>query len=679
MNCADKKTYSICECTKNVLTVKRNGKEFLRLPASCSVNDMLSDMSLVSFTDEAIVYASENETMTFLLSDDDIRVKFEKRYTEDTPIFIAKMFLNADMGMDLIGFDRSFNPQPRNNRGANMDYYHHLPDISQNGYYTPTVLEISIGSPDGWVSLGLLDLPDSKICKMDEDHSFLLESCGGNKVIKAGAVYAMPEVVITFPKDEWDAITVFRNKLIQYGRYTPKKKKFSELPTWWKHPLICTYGDQMLEDIVGKGIDEKWTEDIVARNENEWGIENFNLLIDDSWQYLQVAVADEERFPDFRGFIERMHKRGHHVILWHALPHECTAYPFETLGKKHGILSEQPYKGFPFLDSTYLIDFTADGVRAYFKEFCRTLFGAGEGQYNADGVKLDFLANFRDPVGSTYAHPERGMGMKEVLHAFEIFYEEAKKVKPDVLIDASMADPRFEHVLDLNRLHDTHSGNIEKDHRAKISTLACPDLPIDSDGALMLNRWLKTNFINASIYGIPSNYYTKQYHDAAISENAQWCAVEGVLPQRCMLLPEEKRKLANLFKLTTVRPDGCAVLDENGNWMLVEDGKINAITQRGETVVYYPTDKNDTGYIYTFQDEPVEIPLYGRKIGMITPPPVKDRIIVDYARDRVILKLKVGEVHTFKDVDEGNSVDNIFKSKKNTGNVETEINYVVNG
>ena len=52
---------------------------------------------------------------------------------------------------------------------------------------------------------------------MESDHSFLVESCGGNKVIKEGETYKMPQVLITFPKDEYQAVSLFRQKLIEHG------------------------------------------------------------------------------------------------------------------------------------------------------------------------------------------------------------------------------------------------------------------------------------------------------------------------------------------------------------------------------------------------------------------------------------------------------------------------------
>ena len=114
-----------------------------------------------------------------------------------------------------------------------------------NGYFYPSITNFSVGNALGWVSFGLLDLPDSYRYRLCDDFSVLTESCGGNKVIAAGGTYQMPKMLITFPSDEWDGIALFRRKLMEYGRYTLSKKPLSELPAWWRDPLVCTYGDEL--------------------------------------------------------------------------------------------------------------------------------------------------------------------------------------------------------------------------------------------------------------------------------------------------------------------------------------------------------------------------------------------------------------------------------------------------
>lgn len=661
-----KEKYTLKIDDSGILTFIKNGNDFFSVPASASVNGEFSKLNLESADTGLVTYSSDKELMTIELKDDFVAIKYSKTFDEETQIYESRIFTDGKNAIDLKDFDRAFCPQPRNNGGKNMDYYHHLPDISLSGYFTPPIMQFSLGSPNGWVSIGLLDLPDTKLCKMDEDYSFLVESCGGNKIIPSGSEYIMPEILITFPEDEWDAITVFSNKLMEFGKYTPQKPKFSQIPDWWKNPFICTYGDQLIEDRVGQLIDEKWVEEFVDMAENDWGLENINLIIDDSWQLPHAfePIADEKRFPNFRKFIDRLHKRGHHVILWQTPLLDKITNGFRTRAQKLGVLSEFEFD--PFCSGGYFsqfpgcfaIDYTSDNARLFIREIAEKLFGDGDGQYNADGIKLDFMALIRDPAKTqTYAHPERGVGVKELLLFYEMFYEEAKKVKADVIIDSTSGDPRFERFLDFNRMHDTHCGTIEKEIRARIATLGCPDLPIDSDGALMFNSWLRTHYISAALYSVPSNYYLKKYQDEK------------------ELSASGKKELGNLFKMVKHRPDGRALMENFGDWILKDGNKVNAITQRGETVVYYPTDKNDTGYIFTWQDEVIILPLYGRKISKITPEPKNGFLLVDYARDVAITRLTPGVVHTFENTDSGDSIDRIFVEKA-TKAAENVVNYV---
>ena len=77
-----------------------------------------------------------------------------------------------------------------------MDFYKNLPDCSINGYFYSSITNFSVGNSQGWVSFGLLDMPDSYRYRLEEDISILTESCVGNKQIPAGQVYHMPKMQV---------------------------------------------------------------------------------------------------------------------------------------------------------------------------------------------------------------------------------------------------------------------------------------------------------------------------------------------------------------------------------------------------------------------------------------------------------------------------------------------------
>ena len=656
------------------LSVYKADKLFISLPIAFTVNGEKSELTVRGQSDSEVVFEGNGEEARIGIYEDCFKISYKKKFDSVTPIYEVRAFVG---GVRLPDFDRAFTPQARNNGCKNLDFFSHLPDISSNGYFTPPLLQFTIGSKSGYASFGLLDIPDTKICRLTEDMDFLVQSSGGN--IKT-TEYVMPEVVVYFPDDEWGAISDFRELLIRFDKYVPEKKRFSELPEWWRRPMVCIYGDQLIEECVGQSIDDEWVDKIATLAERDWGMKEFNLVIDDSWQlpHSMKPVVDKKRFPDLRGFIEGLRKRGHHVLLWMTPLMDKITNGFKTRSEELSVVTDylcpSPYyKDFP---GTYYLDYTSDGARQFIRETVEMLFGTGDGQLAADGVKLDFLANHRDPaLTQTYAHPERGIGMREMYLFYEMFYEEAKKVNPDVIIDATVGDPRFEKFVDYNRMHDTHSGNMEKDFRVRISSLACPDLLIDSDGALMFKAWLKPHYIDAAVYGIPANYYTQMYQDHRMKPERFENVGARIPDPDEELYPKEKLQLGRLFEMTKHRPDGTPRYTGRG-WALYDGKTVTAESFYGSTVVYYPTDKNPCGHIFTFRDEVIEIPLYGRKFGKLTGVDIPaGNMQIDYARDRVLVHLEPGTVYTFLEVDEHNSIEQAF-SFGNAKSAESDTNYV---
>lgn len=636
---------------KHTLEIKRSGKLFLTLPMAFEVNGVQYTPPLSKKEAGCFLYSDGNAEISVVLYEEFFTVR-AKLAVKDSPLAIGKTRLFVGGTIAPIGFDRAHTPQPRNNMGVNNTFTTDLPDISSNGYHTPPCLNFSLGTRDGWVSYGLLDIPDTTECRMEEDGSFLIENCGLHKLIEGGSSYAIPGVIVAFPEDEFASITEFRKHLQALGLYTPCRPGWNELPAWWRYPQFCTYGDQLIEQRVGQLIDDAWVRDFVRRGEEDFGAKHMVICIDDSWQLPHCDVVDTKRFPDLRGLIDDMHARGHRVMLWYTPMFEKTTNGVESHAARAGVLSKDAmtsayFKNFP---GCYAIDYTSDKAEAFLSEVAELFFGDGEGQLNADAVKLDFLGNLRNPATATdYAHPENGIGYREYYRYFELFRKCAKAVKPDAMINATLSDPRFEHLIDVSRLHDTHSGEEEKERRARVMTLACPDLPVDTDGALMLPAWLKRNHIAAAVCGMHAIYYTYDCGKKIYEMSAK-----------------DKRDLGALVSMTAVRPEGTPIVDDNGHWQLIDqDGRVVADSIRGETVIYYPTKESNKGYIFSFLDELVRIPLHGHRITNITPAPAggfngKSYMELDYARDRAFIYLKSGVVYTFEEGDAGDSVDRKF-------------------
>lgn len=651
---------------KNAIKVLLGGKEFLTLPMAFEINGTRYTPPLKKKKKNELVYTNDIASLRVSLYEEFFTVRATLSMEGgQLAVDTTRLFVGGTIAP--CGFDRAHTPQPRNNSGVNNTFTSSLPDISSNGYHTPPCLNISLGTPDAWVSYGLLDIPDTTECRMEKDGSFLIERCGGHKLIKDGSVYAIPGVIVAFPTDEFDSITRFRKNLMSLGLYTPRCPAWDTLPDWWRYPQFCTYGDQLIETRVGQKIDTEWVREFVKRGEEDFGCEHMVVCIDDSWQLPHCDIVDTERFPDLRGLIDELHARGHRVMLWYTPMFEKTTNGVESRAARVGVLSKDAMTSryFDSFPGCYAIDYTSDRAEEFLHEVAEHLFGDDEGQLNADAVKLDFLGNLRNPANAKdYSHPENGIGYREYYRYFELFRAAAKAVKPDVMINATLADPRFEHLIDVSRLHDTHSGEEEKERRARVMALACPDLPIDTDGALMMPAWLHRNHIMAAVAGLHSIYYT---YDCGKRELAMSAA--------------EKKAIGTLASMTMFRPEGTPTVDGDGHWQLIdEDGHVVADCIRGETVIYYPTKKTNKGYIFSFLNELVRIPLHGHRIASITPAPAggfdgKSYMELDYARDRAFIYLRSGVLYTFEEGDDGSSVDRQFREKTAHSSDEV-VNYV---
>ena len=217
---------------KKTLNLSKNNTPWFSIPAAFSVNGKIYQPDHFTQEGDTLYFRTENSCLSFRLYPDSILVDVALTCPQETPIYETVYFLGKDGGMDIGHFDRAFSPQPRKNKGHNLDFFQNLPDCSINGYFYPSVQNFAIGNAQGWAAFGLLDFPDSYHYLLREDFSILVESCGGNKVIPAGGTYTPPQMLITFPQSDWESISLFREKLIAHGRYTPQNRRY----------LICPHG-----------------------------------------------------------------------------------------------------------------------------------------------------------------------------------------------------------------------------------------------------------------------------------------------------------------------------------------------------------------------------------------------------------------------------------------------------
>lgn len=609
----DRKNYifEYSEDSNEVILYNSEGGRYLKMPASVLFTESNEEIQTAapaySFDGNSFTVSAESLcdrfgrlSLSFLLNEDSIEVSFTAEAKEDIYVQQTELFRSGLKGMYMVDCIKYFTPAPRNNFGVNRAFENVFCDCTMNAYFAPPPLNFCVGNRNGWIAFGLLDLPDSYEYKMTSRLGILVENRGGKLLTKKGDTYKAPRLLITFPQTEWESISLFREEL---GKRNLLPEKRREIPQWWKRPLLVTYGDQMMDlqynwyTADDWGCDEfttDWLRMWLERAEKILGENDFTIVIDAFWQHEFSAEAkvDAERFSDLRKFIDECHERGHKVLLWSAPLIDNPSNGFETLAQRMGVLSpDMLTRG--IVNGKHYVDFTSDNIGKYFDELSRLFFSDDADALNCDGLKMDFLANLRNPDSDVhYQTPENGIGIKEMYRFYDEFRKTAVKVKSDVLLNGSGCDPRFENVMAMNRLHDIQNVYEERELRARASALACPNLLIDSDGAIMLTDWVKETYIKATVYSTPSLYYVNKFHD-------------GI-----RLPDDEMLALKDLLALSSKKTDGTPFYNENGDWELIDgDGNITAHTFGGDSLYVY--DGKGELSVFSWNDGKLSIPMKG--------------------------------------------------------------------
>ena len=604
-------SYKFNEKTSFLTLYGRSGGYIMDIPLGARVNlggkDFFFENPNFCISDGKIEVSCENpseyiENMTLKIEffDDCAVVGFEALAKKDFALFELELFRSGALGIKMIDCLEWFAPQPRNYDGINRGFNKRFCDCSLDGYFSPAPLNFTVGNTNGLVSFGLLDLPDSYEYRMTKRLGIITEKPCGHITTRIGEKYVSPRLIITFPSDEYEGISLFRKKLADFGVIDEKSTPVSY--DWWRRPSAVTYGDEMMliqhnwfndDDLDSDAFCEEWLYNWLERAERRLGNSEFTVIVDAFWQYRSTpeAIPDAKRFPNFRKFIDYCHERGHKVLLW-TTPYLCNVdLPFESLAEKYDMLAPDFFSEEP--TRVKKIDFSSDNAELYLKELCEKFFGDGDGALNADGVKLDFLTCQHNPEETTYKNAKNGIGIKEAYRFHKLYAEAARAVKPDVLINTSVCDPRFEHFASQNRLHDIQKVYSEREIRARVSSLACPNLLIDSDGAIMISEWVKETYISAVVYSSPSVYYIDRFHNSV-----SWS-------------DEEMKSLGDLVSLAAKKPKGTPVFISEGNWWLKSGEEVGAASFGGETLIVFSHD--GYAYLFSWKSGALSIPFFKRE------------------------------------------------------------------
>lgn len=452
----------------------------------------------------------------------------------------AYLFRRNDIGFDTTNWDQYFSPEPD-------DYFRTNPvvdlraDRDQQWGFAPAPLNLSFKTRAGWFSTGLLDLPDASLYSFK--HNALWLDLPWDRIkFQRELLYQFPAIIFTFNNSPWDAIGEYARFVRQHNNKAQKQPR--RVPGWWKRPLVSTWGEQRVNQMIDEhpNYNSQWVRDYVIQQRYALDSLNFNLIIESKWAMNDGEATPSDRFRDLRNMIDWCHDHGIKVILfWKAWKAEARALPVRMA----------------IIDGEYL-DATHPLFESYVDSCCQVLFGNGPNQLDADGLKIDRLFLARDPSRANYANSNAGIGFREAHRYLKVFYETAKRYKPDALLISSAVDPHFADVQDMLRVNDDWDNKTVREKRARVITQALPGMLIDGDAADLPKGIALYHYVTSAIYGVPSIQYLTRFHDAPIHG-------------------EMRTQIVNLLKLYQLKPDGLVRWVDYGYWQIVSnEGKLLA-------------------------------------------------------------------------------------------------------
>lgn len=286
---------------------------------------------------------------------------------------------------------------------------------------------------------------------------------------EAAGTYTSPSISFTFGASPLDALEKHVDWADERGFTT--QFGYEEAPAWHRAPVFCGWAEQTVKsyfDGTEANVEatqqnyEKW----IAEAE-EKGIPFSTIVIDDKWQkYYGTFEVDTEKWPDMKGFIDRQHKLGRHVLLWTA------SYHTEGLPDRLCIKNREGRKLF------------ADVADPEYEALIRGQIAHLVGEVGADGFKEDWIGGSGREAGIPGYGRLHGM---EMVRRFQfILWDAAHQVKPDALVETQTPHPLFRESSDVLRLNDlwfsTRHVCETMQNRARVARI-CGWQVLDSDNA----------------------------------------------------------------------------------------------------------------------------------------------------------------------------------------------------
>lgn len=301
---------------------------------------------------------------------------------------------------------------------------------------------------------------------------------------RADAVHAGPRLQgqVCRGLEPLRAMSAFTEAMAADGIVPPHRTRPELRP--WRRPWYCTWPDQVLlaETLTG---DADWqgqrkanavlTQKLVeraVRRIRDWELNIGTVVVDAGWQDRRGDWnLDAERFPDFRGLVDRLHDWGYKVHLWWA---PLQVEPGAAVLERPGFTYPLPGTG------EHALDYTNPAVRDGIVERVDRWFDGGPGGWDLDGLKLDWLCERIRPRPAPRDATWRG--------------EERCLVKLQRLLCRTAARHKDAYVIS-SQPRNPHLATL--DPVAGIPETFADDLSFPAEAAVPLRAWLPGRWLKA--------------------------------------------------------------------------------------------------------------------------------------------------------------------------------------
>jgi hypothetical protein len=369
----------------------------------------------------------------------------------------------------------------------------------------------ALAPPNGpWLTFGLEPEPGEAnfngFSWRAADRGFGLVLDYEGKTAVAGR-WTTPRLVIAFADDPYEAIARQHTSLARGAPAPGAPAEPPATPAWWRQPMFCGWGAQgALARADGRPLSaapayatERSYDGFLAALDRE-GVTPGTIVIDDKWQrQYGTNEPDTEKWPDLAGWIARRRAGDQRVLLWYrawateGLPAEICVR--NALGEPIGVDPTHPHG------------------EVAIRRGVRSILAADA--LDADGLKIDFTA--RTPTGASTEHHGGAWGVELLRRLMDIVADEARSLKPDVLLIGHTPNRLIAPSVDMLRLNDAL--RLDDPHqpvdivpqmryRAAVVRAACPHHLIDTDDwcAPSLAAWRAYAEVKSTL-GVPALYY----------------------------------------------------------------------------------------------------------------------------------------------------------------------------